>query len=518
MKSRSSMTLRLCVAITALAMASVGCGEKKTKKRKPANKEAKGSPVTPGDQPEAAPQPGTQPPATPSQPAVVVSKTPAPPVTKTAPSPVPARPVVTAKTAPVKPAPTPVATAKPAPTPVVAAKPTPAPVVPTPAKLDPSRLKVQKQDPPTRAAGTPPMPEKRVSGPVALVNGLAIDSTKYYAEVDKIAKRSSKIPPERMNRIKENILKRLIEKELIRQAVKKGAITVPAGEIDKEFGAYKKRFRTEDQFKNYLKHGKVTIESIRGRIQEKKELEKLLEKSGKLAVTDAEVADFYKKNERFYQEREGVKARHILIKVKQKDTPENEAKAKAKLNQALKALKGGMAFDEVAKKFSEGPSAPKGGALGFFGRGQMVKAFEEKAFTMKAKEVSEPVRTRFGWHVIEVQEKREARKKSLDEVKKTITDSLRNKKFFQERRTMLNKLKQEAKIERKITIPKAPARPSPVRGASPHGRRGPGAVPPTGRRVRPTPGANPHAPTRPGARTPTPRRVPTPAPAAAPKR
>lgn len=352
----------------------------------------------------------------------------------------------------------------------------------------------------TKGEAAPEPEEKRITGPVALVNGQAIDSALYYEEVDKIKKRSAKIPPERMNRIKDNILKRLIEKELIRQAVKKAAVEVPADEIAKEFDEYKKRFRTDEQFQNYLKHGKVTVESIQDRIREKKELEKLLEKTGKLAVTDAEIDEFYKKNERFYQEREGVKARHVLIKLKENASSEEEQKARAKIAEVQAALKAGTAFEEVAKKFSEGPSGPKGGDLGFFGRGQMVKPFEEKAFAMKPNEVSDPVRTRFGFHIIQVLEKREARKKPMTEVKETIAESLRNKKFFQERRTMLNSLKAEAKIERKIDIPAAPPRPTRnphegVKMGNPHAM--PGRRPPVVR-----PGAKPAVPVKaaPGAK------------------
>ena len=316
---------------------------------------------------------------------------------------------------------------------------------------------------------------KRIAGPVAVVNGQDVASALYYAEVDKIKKRSSKIPPERMNRIKENILKRIIDKELIGQAVKKAGVEVSAETITTEFDEYKKRFRGEDQFKNYLKHGRITIDSIKKRIREKKELENLLEKSGALAVTDAEAEDFYKKNEKFYQEREGVKARHVLVKVSDKGSKEDEAKAMAKIKDIQKALKKGTTFEEVAKKFSEGPSASRGGDLGFFGRGQMVKPFEEKAFAMKANEVSGPVRTRFGFHIIQVLEKREARKKDLSEVKDTIKESLRNKKFFQERRTLLSNLKKAAKIERKIVIPKSPIKPksphSGLRNIPGHGNR-----------------------------------------------
>ena len=140
------------------------------------------------------------------------------------------------------------------------------------------KVKALPNDKKDTAGNTPK--EKRISGPVAVVNGTPVNSEQYYSEVDKILQRSSKLPPERMNRIKENILKRLIENQLIAQAVSNAGVTIPDTEIDTDFEAYKKRFRTEEQFQNYLKHGRVTIDSIKSRLREKKEQEKLLEKNG----------------------------------------------------------------------------------------------------------------------------------------------------------------------------------------------------------------------------------------------
>ena len=104
-------------------------------------------------------------------------------------------------------------------------------------------------------------------------------------------------------------------------------------------------------------------------------------------------------------------------------------------------------------KFSEGPSAARGGMLTPFGKNQMVKPFEEKAFSMKPNEVSPPVRTRHGFHIIEVLEHNEARTKPFTEVKDGILDSLRNKKFFTARRTLVTELRRSAKIEKKIEFP-----------------------------------------------------------------
>jgi peptidyl-prolyl cis-trans isomerase C len=320
---------------------------------------------------------------------------------------------------------------------------TPAPAA-TPAAT-PAPEGAEKTAPVAAAPAEEPIPDV-----VARVNGKDIKADEYREEIQKITSRGAKIPPERMARIKDNILKRIIEKELIDQEIAKQGITVSDEEIQAAFDEYKKRFRTDEQFENYLKHGKVTIEEIKERMRNKRALEKLIEKTGDLTVTDAEAKEFYDKNERFYVEKEGVRASHILVKVDENAPPEKVEAAKKKIEEIQAELKKGADFDEVATKYSEGPSAPKGGDLGFFGRGQMVKPFEDVAFAMKVGEVSQPVRTRFGFHIIKVLEKRTERKKPFEEVKDQIVESLRNKKFFKERRTLIKRLNDEAKIEKFI--------------------------------------------------------------------
>ncbi|TNF27321.1 MAG: hypothetical protein EP329_19630 [Deltaproteobacteria bacterium] len=297
----------------------------------------------------------------------------------------------------------------------------------------------------------------RLTGAVAKVNGVEIAADAFYAERDKITARGTKIPPDRLARIEQNILKRLIEKELIDQAVKSAGVEVPAADIEAGFDEYKKRFQSDEQFENYLKHGRVTKESIEERIKDRRALELLLEKQGDMAVDDAAAKEFYEKNERFYTEKAGVRASHILIKLAQNASKEDEAKAMEKVNKAQEMLKGGEDFGEVAKKMSEGPTAPKGGDLGFFGEGRMVKEFQDAAFAMNVGDVSEPVRTRFGFHIIKVTDKREDRKKSFDEVKEQIVKSLKNKKFFTERRKLLADLEKNAKVEKFLPDPPAPA-------------------------------------------------------------
>jgi len=373
-----------------------------------------------------------------------------------------------------------------------------APAAPAKAEkaIDPVASGGVKAEAPTHpvAVAKPAPPGERIDGWIAKVNDSEIGAEAFYGDLDKITARGAKIPEDRLARIQQNILKRLVEKELIRQAVEKAGVTIDDGEIAGAFTEYKKRFQTEEQFENYLKHGRVTMESIRARITEKKALEKLIEAKGNLAIADSDLQDFYSKNERFYIDKAGVKASHILVKVGEKAKAGEEKRALDKVKEVQKALKGGEDFADLAKKFSEGPSAPKGGDLGFFGSGQMVKPFEEAAFKMKVGDVSGPIRTRFGFHIIKVIEKREERKKPFSEVKDQIQQSMKNKKFFQERRKLLEGLRKDAKIVKRLEDPKPASKPArKAKTAADH---------PKGVKVVPT--KNLAAPVKKPAATPTP--------------
>lgn len=165
------------------------------------------------------------------------------------------------------------------------------------------------------------------------------------------------------------------------------------------------------------------------RIPEQRKVAALVIERNKLLaeaeVTDAQVADFYKKNLANFKEKEQVKARHILIKVAPDAPADAVEKARTEILEIAKKIKAGADFAETAKKSSQGPSASMGGDLGWFGRGSMVKPFEEAAFALKPGEVSEPVRTQFGFHLIKTEEYKPNRTKELAEVKGGIEKGLR---------------------------------------------------------------------------------------------
>lgn len=139
-----------------------------------------------------------------------------------------------------------------------------------------------------------------------------------------------------------------------------------------------------------------------------------------MAVSDQQVQEYYDEYLDTFKEKKQVKARHILFKLAENAAPEEEEKARQKAAEVLKEAKEGKDFAELAKKHSEGPTAKDGGDLGFFSENQMVKPFEEAAFKLQKGQVSDLVRTPFGYHIIKVEDVKEARTKSLEEVKGQI--------------------------------------------------------------------------------------------------
>lgn len=139
-----------------------------------------------------------------------------------------------------------------------------------------------------------------------------------------------------------------------------------------------------------------------------------------VAVSDDEVAEFYASNPDMFHQEESVDASHVLIRTAESDSEEAVEAARQRAVEVTRKAREGADFAELAREFSEGPTAAKGGALGRFGRNQMVKPFADQAFSMKAGEISDPVKTEFGWHVIRVNEVHPEMTRPLEAVQEEI--------------------------------------------------------------------------------------------------
>lgn len=149
-------------------------------------------------------------------------------------------------------------------------------------------------------------------------------------------------------------------------------------------------------------------------------------------VSDEEIKDYYEANQKQFAKGATVSAKHILVETEEK------------CNEILAVIEGGeKKFEDAAQEFSTCPSKAKGGDLGAFGRGQMVKEFEEAAFDAEIGKVVGPVKTQFGYHLIKVEKKNEASTASLEEVKGQIYQQMMGQKQQDVYQAKVNELKEK---------------------------------------------------------------------------
>lgn len=167
---------------------------------------------------------------------------------------------------------------------------------------------------------------------------------------------------------------------------------------------------------------------------------------GKPQVTDAEVQAYYKQHQDEYQVKDQVKVRHILIAVPQGADAKTDAAAKAKAEDLLKQIKQGGNFAELASKNSDDPgSKAQGGELGWLDRGKTVPEFDKEAFSLAPGQTSGVIKTQFGYHILQVEDKKTAHERPLDEVKPEIVPVLEQQKAGAAEQTFATQLSADAK-------------------------------------------------------------------------
>ena len=181
-----------------------------------------------------------------------------------------------------------------------------------------------------------------------------------------------------------------------------------AEEIEAYFDKHKERYKTDPEIKaRFLYFNPEDFQA-------------------KVTLSEDDIGEYYESNPDQFKSPHTVQARHILIKVDQKAAPEQVEEARRRIEDIHKLAAAGQDFAELAKQHSEGPTKAKGGDLGTFRREQMVKPFSDKAFSMQAGEISGPVRTDFGWHIIKVEKVNPATTRSLDDARADIESKLKS--------------------------------------------------------------------------------------------
>jgi peptidyl-prolyl cis-trans isomerase C len=298
--------------------------------------------------------------------------------------------------------------------------------------------------------------EKAPGDKVAVVNGVVISKDQFDRELDFFVKRAvpagQQVPDIQMDRIKNDVLESLIVGELLFQESKKKGIQVKPDAVSKQLAIIKQRYPDENEFNKILDGMGLSESDVRAQLKRDMAIQQLIasEVDQKVTVTDEESKSYYDTNPQLFQQPERVRASHILIKMDADASDEQKAVAMKKIKEIQQKVQKGEDFSTLAKSYSEGPSSKNGGDLGFFRRGQMVKPFEDAAFSLKLNETSDIVQTRFGYHLIKVVDKKPEKKLSYAEIKDSLNKHLMDQKLKTERTLYFDKLKKDAKIEKSL--------------------------------------------------------------------
>jgi peptidyl-prolyl cis-trans isomerase C len=290
----------------------------------------------------------------------------------------------------------------------------------------------------------------------AVVNGSVITQAELDSQMNMILDRLQNLERfpgvSELAQIKMQVLENLIARELLYQESQRKGITVDHGAVDAQLGTLKAQFPDEAEFQNALKTMNLTESGLRFKVERDLAIRKLVDDqiARKITVSDKEMRDYYESNPETFQTPEQVRASHILIKVDPMAEDSQKTEALDTISRIQQKLQKGEDFSALATEYSQGPSGPKGGDVGYFSRGQMVKPFEDAAFAMKPGEVSGMVETRFGYHLIKVTDKSPETKLSYEEVKEKLAHFLRQRKVQQEIEPYVKDLEKDAKIERLV--------------------------------------------------------------------
>jgi peptidyl-prolyl cis-trans isomerase C len=259
--------------------------------------------------------------------------------------------------------------------------------------------------------------------------------------------------PRQYKRLQHELLEEFIAQELLWQEAKRQDFVATPAEVDEALAQVRKRYPSEQAYLLEIERNGFTEETYREdmkrRISVRRWVRETLAKE--IAVSDAEVHDYYVANQARFAQPEQINVRHVLIKVKPDADEATIAAARKKIEQILEQAKTGADFAELAKKHSQGPTAPKGGELGFLPRGRLVKPFEDAAFALKPGEISGVVRTQYGFHIIKLEARRKGSVVPEQEAAPAIRQHLSSSKLQQAVGERVRTLRQQGSVE--ILIP-----------------------------------------------------------------
>lgn len=276
---------------------------------------------------------------------------------------------------------------------------------------------------------------------IAQVNGVGINYQQWHnvfmnfvSQYD--SQTLSGISDELLASIKNSITEQLINSTLLYQYAEKEKIDIPASRINDEIEQIKSSFGSEQDFNNALRRNNLTLNQLKESLKNQYMVDQAIHNEyAQITISDEEIAQYYEEYESFFFQPEKRKISHILV--------EDKEEAELLLNQLNDGI---IDFETTAKEKSICPSAEKNGDLGYISRGQMVPEFEEASFSLEAGNLSDIVKTEFGYHIIKCYDTQEEKQLSLEEAGDNIKSILTSQKQNERIDELIAQLREDADI------------------------------------------------------------------------
>lgn len=296
--------------------------------------------------------------------------------------------------------------------------------------------------------------ENTVPAKAADINGIAIPYKEFERQLDMFKQQALKgnvgqLPDAINDRLKEQVIQKMVADELLFQEATKQGVKADSKKIETQMTSIKNRFQDETKYQEKLKEAGLTEEKLRNQIRRQVVIGELIKKeiAPQVNVTPQDAKKFYDENPEKFRKPERVRAQHILMKVAKGDSEDKKAEAREKLKKLQKRILAGEDFSNLAREHSQGPSNVRGGDLGYFTKGQMVKPFEEVAFRLAPNEVSDIVETQFGYHLIKVLDHQPQSASPYEAVEKKLISVLFNEQLQEKLEPYVLTLREKAKVQ-----------------------------------------------------------------------
>ncbi|MDR5682681.1 MAG: peptidylprolyl isomerase [Armatimonadota bacterium] len=282
------------------------------------------------------------------------------------------------------------------------------------------------------------------SAVAATVNGEPI----YTAEVDRYVREIGQQygidftqgeGPKQRKELADSILDQLIDRALILQEARRRNLLASDTDVDARVAEIRGSFPSQADFESALKVRGLSVADLRDRIRFDLTAQKLIAGISQPQVSEAEVRQYFAQNRSTFDQPAQARVRHILVKT------ESEARI------VLARLRAGEDFAAVARELSQDPgSKDQGGELGPIQRGQTVPEFDRAAFSLPVGQISDPVKTSFGYHILQVQERTAAKPATLEGAREQIVRVLTDRKRRAAFEAWLKTAREQAKIVKNI--------------------------------------------------------------------